>query len=216
MDEGNGTKPLRRVEVLRLVAGDPVLDFLNTRDGRGLPEPEVREALEEYGDLLRFAARTGLLTPEERTALEAKAAEDPSGAREALRRAREVRERLVRILGAVLEGRGPAPEDLASFEEDRRDMEARRGLAFGPRGAAWVWRDPADLHRPLWDLLRRGVDLFPRMEGTLRRCEAPDCDWFFLDRSPGGRRRWCCMETCGNRMKARRHYRRERGTGAPG
>ena len=84
MGEGNGTKPLRRVEVLRLVAGDPVLDFLNTRDGRGLPEPEVREALEEYGDLLRFAARTGLLTPEERTALEAKAAEDPSGAWEAL------------------------------------------------------------------------------------------------------------------------------------
>src|SRR5690606_23867005 len=43
--------------------------------------------------------------------------------------------------------------------------------------------------------------LLPR----LRQCEA--CSWLFLDTSRGGRRRWCSMATCGNRAKARRHYR---------
>ncbi len=34
------------------------------------------------------------------------------------------------------------------------------------------------------------------------------CDWLFVDRSRGRRRKWCDMETCGNRAKAARHYRR--------
>jgi predicted RNA-binding Zn ribbon-like protein len=41
----------------------------------------------------------------------------------------------------------------------------------------------------------------------LRQCDA--CTWLFIDRSKGGRRRWCSMATCGNRTKASRHYRRD-------
>jgi len=32
--------------------------------------------------------------------------------------------------------------------------------------------------------------------------------WLFIDRSRTHRRRWCSMQTCGNRHKARRHYQR--------
>ncbi|MCA9894213.1 MAG: CGNR zinc finger domain-containing protein [Anaerolineae bacterium] len=35
-----------------------------------------------------------------------------------------------------------------------------------------------------------------------------DCGWLFLDTSRSGKRRWCSMETCGNRAKAKRHYQR--------
>lgn len=42
----------------------------------------------------------------------------------------------------------------------------------------------------------------------LRSCEHEDCTLWFLDTSKGGRRRWCSMESCGNRAKARRHYAR--------
>jgi predicted RNA-binding Zn ribbon-like protein len=37
-----------------------------------------------------------------------------------------------------------------------------------------------------------------------------NCNWLFLDRSRNGSRLWCDMAVCGNRQKARRHYRRRK------
>ena len=42
----------------------------------------------------------------------------------------------------------------------------------------------------------------------LRIC--PNCNWLFLDRSRNASRLWCDMAVCGNRQKARRHYRRHK------
>jgi len=42
----------------------------------------------------------------------------------------------------------------------------------------------------------------------VRACPGRDCGWLFIDRA--GRRRWCRMEWCGNRSKARAHARRRR------
>lgn len=39
-------------------------------------------------------------------------------------------------------------------------------------------------------------------------CPADRCGWLFLDESKNGRRRWCSMDLCGNRAKARRHYQK--------
>lgn len=47
----------------------------------------------------------------------------------------------------------------------------------------------------------------------VRRCEAPGCGLWFLDRSKNGRRRWCSMARCGNRAKVAAHYRRRKGAG---
>ena len=38
----------------------------------------------------------------------------------------------------------------------------------------------------------------------------PNCHWLFLDRSRNRSRAWCDMAVCGNRVKASRHYRRNR------
>ena len=39
------------------------------------------------------------------------------------------------------------------------------------------------------------------------------CGWLFLDLSKNHSRRWCSMEDCGNRAKAKRHYRRVKTVG---
>lgn len=57
-----------------------------------------------------------------------------------------------------------------------------------------------------WDALRV---LSP---GRLRPCANPDCRLFLIDRSKPNTARWCSMAICGNRMKARRHYRRARAS----
>jgi predicted RNA-binding Zn ribbon-like protein len=46
---------------------------------------------------------------------------------------------------------------------------------------------------------------------TVSACPGRDCGWLFLDRR--GRRRWCSMDSCGNRAKVAAHARRQRGRG---
>ena len=58
-----------------------------------------------------------------------------------------------------------------------------------------------------WDALR----IFS--PGRLRPCANTECRLFFIDRSKPNTARWCSMAICGNRMKARRHYRRARSDG---
>ena len=55
-----------------------------------------------------------------------------------------------------------------------------------------------------WDALRVSSP------GRLRPCANPECRLFLIDRSKPNTARWCSMAICGNRMKARRHYRRAR------
>ena len=58
-----------------------------------------------------------------------------------------------------------------------------------------------------WDALRISSP------GRLRPCANSDCRLFLIDRSKPNTARWCSMAICGNRMKARRHYRRARTGG---
>ncbi len=51
-------------------------------------------------------------------------------------------------------------------------------------------------------------ELQDSMPGRLRACANEECRLFLIDRSRAGTARWCSMTGCGNRMKARRHYRR--------
>ena len=50
--------------------------------------------------------------------------------------------------------------------------------------------------------------------GRLRPCANDECRLFLIDHSRANTARWCSMAACGNRMKARRHYRRVRGVPA--
>lgn len=50
--------------------------------------------------------------------------------------------------------------------------------------------------------------LAPERLKRIRICG--NCGWLFLDASRNGSRIWCDMAVCGNRQKARRHYRRVR------
>ncbi|MFN6120569.1 MAG: CGNR zinc finger domain-containing protein [Actinomycetes bacterium] len=54
------------------------------------------------------------------------------------------------------------------------------------------------------------VDLASEQPRRVRRCDHEHCVLWFLDTSKSGRRRWCSMDRCGNRAKARRHYERTR------
>ena len=50
--------------------------------------------------------------------------------------------------------------------------------------------------------------LRPELTGRIKIC--PNCAWLFVDKSRNAARLWCDMAVCGNRAKARRHYRKSR------
>jgi predicted RNA-binding Zn ribbon-like protein len=54
------------------------------------------------------------------------------------------------------------------------------------------------------------IEVFSGERRQLTRCDDPQCSALLLSRSRGPRRRWCSMETCGNRAKVAA-YRARRG-----
>lgn len=46
----------------------------------------------------------------------------------------------------------------------------------------------------------------------IKQCHHDDCILYFLDLSKGGKRKWCRMETCGNRVKASKFYANKKST----
>ncbi len=57
-----------------------------------------------------------------------------------------------------------------------------------------------------WDALQTPTG------SRIRPCANPECQHFLIDNSKANSRKWHSMESCGNRMKSRRHYARTRAT----
>jgi predicted RNA-binding Zn ribbon-like protein len=191
------------------------LDFANTWSDRGRPETD---GLHGYPDLLAFARQTGGASEDEAARLAARAAREPRVAAAALGRALDLREAVYRIFSAIAAGRPPVAGDLDLLNAAL--PEALSHLRLAPRGSGfgWAWEAPAPrapeppLDAPLWPVLRSAAELLTSDEiGRVRECASPSCTWLFVDRSRNRSRRWCSMETCGNRAKAHRHYQRRSG-----
>lgn len=196
-------------QIFELSGGALCLDFANTCSRFDGP----RERLRTYGDLVAFAKQTGILDADEAAAVAALATADPSGADRELAAAKDLREALYRLLSAVAAGDPPPEADLARLNE--RLPAALAGLRVAARDGAFAWvrHDVAtSLAAPLHPIVRSAAELLASSDdlARVRECGDAHCAWLFLDRSRNRSRRWCSMESCGNRAKARRHYRRHR------
>lgn len=61
-----------------------------------------------------------------------------------------------------------------------------------------------------WMATGNYFELLQTSSNRIRACAHPDCILYFLDTTKNGTRRWCNMKTCGNRNKAKHHYRRSK------
>lgn len=130
-------------------------------------------------------------------------------------RARGLRLATHRLFAALAADRPIEERDLDLL--DREWREARSRLRLVRRGRRFAARFPpgsSALARPLWTLSDDAARLLlsDRLD-RVKLCQAPGCTHLFLDTSRNRSRRWCDMSICGNRMKARRHYRRQRESG---
>jgi predicted RNA-binding Zn ribbon-like protein len=120
-----------------------------------------------------------------------------AAARRALVEAREA-------IRATLERPGPAALDTLDgiLERGRLRIRADQPNAREELEIEREWRVP-------WLAVRSLLGLLDEHPARVRKCANPDCPFWFLDTTRSGTRRWCSMTVCGNRLKARRHYRRQ-------
>ncbi|MFG3321093.1 CGNR zinc finger domain-containing protein [Streptomyces sp. NPDC048171] len=120
-----------------------------------------------------------------------------TGTREEIAFLAEVRDALQRVV------RGErAPESLRGFLDG---VDSVPGIEDGR--LEWSLRVPAARRLAVESVLA-WAHLREAKPGRLKPCGNPECRLFLLDRSKPNSARWCSMADCGNRMKARRHYRR--------
>ena len=198
---------LRQIETLRLVGGDPSLDFVNTVTRRLTAEPI--DCLADFGALMAWSTHAGVVDRSERDALVVAGANEPA-ATAVHRRALVLREALYEIFTAHADDQPLATASLAVLNREIARAARAWRLASDRQSVSWLWpRDDPGL--PLARLAVAAAELLTdKRAPRLRRCSGSDhgCAWLFLDTSRAGNRRWCSMEACGNRAKVRAHYRR--------
>jgi predicted RNA-binding Zn ribbon-like protein len=201
-----------RAGMANLVGGRLCLDFANTADWHASGHPE--EWLTSYADLVAWGRHVGVLSPHQVRLLEGEALGRPTEAAAVLRRAIALREAIYRLFTAVALGQGVDAADLAALNQALSDALARARVVPAGAGFAWDWDGPAGaLDRVLWPVARSAAELLTSDErARVRQCAGDPCGWLFLDTSKNRSRRWCTMDSCGNRAKARRHYARTRRT----
>ncbi|MFF9811283.1 CGNR zinc finger domain-containing protein [Streptomyces coeruleorubidus] len=185
-------------KAFRFDPGALCLELLTT----GGPGPFARyEVLHEPADLVAWAARSRL--PD---GLDITVTEDE------LERVRMLRDAVFPLAADRAHGRPPRAAHLGVVN----------AAAAGPPLVARIepdgtraWAPGATGAQLLSTIARDAIDLFTGPYAhRVRECGAHNCYLLFVDTSRPGRRRWCAMEHCGNREKARAH-RSRRAPGTP-
>jgi predicted RNA-binding Zn ribbon-like protein len=205
-----------RIETTGLHGGHPALDFVNTLDWRDRPAAEggPEDMLVSYRALLAAWRRLDIIGAATQAELERAALLQPAKATAVLAEALALREALYRLAQAARQGRTARPADLEVLNRCLLRYPEGRVIASVSGSTRLGWKahgEGLELGSPLGAMARLAADLLVTADpASIRCCAGPGCGWLFHDTSPNKRRRWCSMESCGNRAKARRHYQKHK------
>lgn len=200
----------RPVNTLRLIGGVRCLDFVNTVDPRHTAVHE--EYLDSYRGLVEWAMHAGLEPPASASRLAQLGDERPAQAARVLARAVSLREALYDLFAPGSPARARDDALAVLNEELRRAWSCALVARDGERHALRFVNGDA-LDRVLWPVTLSAFELLVSAPTRVKECDGDQCGWLFVNTSKAGRRRWCSMESCGNRAKVQR-YRARDGTRA--
>lgn len=194
-----------------LDAGALCLDFANTADWHASPAPVER--LNDIPDLIRWAEAAGVLSAEQAQELRDRAGREPVAAGLAFERAIQLRETVYSLFAHYAERGAGDARDLADLNEALSGALPRQRIVLAGQGFGWDWVEgPAQFEQVAWSVARSAAELLTSEQlSRVRQCaDDRGCGYLFIDSSRNHSRRWCSMESCGNRAKARRHYRKRK------
>lgn len=201
----------------------PAIENLAQSNRRSAPRLEPRicqhrwrgsapaESLQGLPDLFTWLASTKALP--ERAVAEFQRWFDahPADAAIVFGEAIEIRETIYRLLRSAA-ALTPASEDLRRFNRVLSEVAPRAHLDRADGGFGWRIEARPTAAGMLAPVIWSAADILAGPDSPrVRECANERCLWLFLDDSKNGTRRWCSMQSCGNRAKAHRHYLRQKG-----
>ncbi|WIO74740.1 CGNR zinc finger domain-containing protein [Porticoccaceae bacterium LTM1] len=197
---------VRGIDHLKLVGGNLALDFTNTVHDRAYEKEN--DELQSFGCLVEWTQKAGAINEKTANALKKIEKQDPQDAEETLQRAREFRRLLYKVFLSFANGDDPDQQCLDKLRDSWLDAMKNASLSHADSGCCWVFNaTPDSLDSILAPIAYSAIRLITGPDiRRVRMCGANDCTWMFVDSSKNRSRRWCQMEVCGNRAKAKRHY----------
>ena len=191
-----------------LIGGRLCIDFANTVRAPGHPAGH----LGSWEALIDFLWAAGAVDRGAARRLERLAQTDRTGCACALGQALALREMIRRLLAALEAGRSAAAATVGYLNEILR-APAGHDRLVRERGH-WQVRFVPDYGHSLAAVVliaRSAAEVIADGPSVpIRQCAHPECVLYFYDDSKAGRRRWCSMAACGNRMKVAAYARRAR------
>ena len=183
------------------VGGHLALDFCNTA-GEHLA-PQFDELLPDWESFLRWAAQVGLVGPESYFEL----LSHPEPLDEIIR----LREAIYRVALGI-SGELRISKSNVDFIRERANA-LRPEIEFHDNAGRWCPAPSLASEQLCGVLGAEALSLFCSPKASrIGVCDGGNCGWLFLDESRGKRRRWCDMNDCGSRAKARRYYEKHKGS----
>jgi predicted RNA-binding Zn ribbon-like protein len=191
------------IVALNVVGGHVALDFINTRPGR----PTESDPIADYAALISWTVHAGELDASTAERLLRHAAGDERGAKRSVARARELRDHLWSLFGAIADSHQPPTNALDALRAADAESLADGQLVHTDRGYGWSWQNDVSLDRPLHEIAHAAVELLTNVPlDRVKKC--PACSYAFLDETKNRSRRWCSMDDCGTAEKTRRFVAR--------
>jgi predicted RNA-binding Zn ribbon-like protein len=195
---------------VNLVGGRLCLDFINTVSWR--TGENRRDYFQDYAELTWWAEKAGVLGEIAGAALREQASVEAGEAEAVFARAMRLRELLYSLFSGAGTRAAGAEADLAVFNEEvARSFPHARIVGSAASGFEWGWEETSRFDCLIWPIVSSAAELLTSEElARVGECAGDGCGWLYLDVSKNRSRRWCDMGDCGNRAKARRHYRKSR------
>ena len=183
------------------------LDFTDTVDWR--TSDHARDTLDSYQALLDWSGKKGLLDRKQVDALGRAAAREDKAS--VLAEAVRLREAIYRIFSAIAHEKRASPRDLEILNEYLAKSLSRMAVKEAGEGYDWGLSCDTTPDMMLYQIAESAAMLLTSDDlARVRECanEEEGCGSLFLDCSKSQTRRWCSMESCGNRAKSRTFYDR--------
>jgi predicted RNA-binding Zn ribbon-like protein len=194
------------------IGGALCLDFTNTVSNHRSLRPG--EKLGSFRDLIAWCRQANTLDESASTEMLRQGAMVPAQAQRLLHLAVDFREALYRAFCDVSQGRQPSKCDLEIINNllARTPITLQIG-AEGERLVCFRAGCMLDEARLLGPVAWSAAELLGSSESLskVRQCAGEECGWLFLDLTKNHTRRWCDMDDCGSKAKAKRYYRKKTG-----
>jgi predicted RNA-binding Zn ribbon-like protein len=190
---------------------DLCLEFTDTVDYRDSSHP--KERLWRYGDLVAWSQSKGITDEKESGRLLRLPKDEAATAENVLREAKALREAIYNIFSASAQGKKARQEDVNVLNEYLARAMAQMEIQMTESGYRLGWCTEELADKMLYPIAKSAAELLTSEDlGRVRKCDnkGDGCGSLFIDNSKSHSRRWCSMESCGNKVKLRTYYQRHK------